>query len=224
MTATKIRLAKFQGISVEVDHSFFVIFIILSFFFVKYAPAPGNSLTTGILTSIGFVLSMLLHELGHALVARRFRLPVRSISFFAFGGFTDLGREPSSAFEELVIALAGPVVSAMLGVALMGLSAFSSLGRINLLLTVFNMLPIFPLDGGRALRALCWKWSGDYDKATRQTRVLGRGVAYLVIAFGVATMSFPAVGVLVILIGWRLKQLTGTLDSETAAMASHHAA
>jgi len=222
MAGPKIHLARLHGISIDVDRSFFVLQIVLTIFFAQYFAGGGlGGLTTGIVTSVGLVLSMLLHELGHALAARRCRLPVRSITFFGFGGFTDLGKQPASASQELIIALAGPAVSAVFGTALLALSASSALGRINLLLALFNMLPIFPLDGGRALRAVLWKFSGDCDSATIQTRSLGLVIAYVVIMIGVVLLiSLTIPGLVVLLIGWRLKELLG----DSAAVPSHHAA
>lgn len=204
-----MNIGKVRGIAIRMDRSAFLLIAILVVFFARYLP-----FISGAVAALLCVLSFLLHELGHAAVALRNGLPVRSINFFVFGGFTDLGERPRSPAQELKIALAGPAVSALLGALLIAISPWLGThgyvaGRVNILITALNLLPIFPLDGGRALRAVFWKATGNYDKGTQQAYAFGRVIAYAVIVLGVVLIvsSMPIPGLVVILIGWRLKDL-----------------
>jgi Zn-dependent protease len=146
-----------------------------------------------------------------------------------FGGFTDLGERPKSPAQELRIALAGPAVSAVLGTLMIVVSPWFGIhtyvaGRVNLLITAFNLLPIFPLDGGRALRAVLWKALGNYDEGTQRAWAFGRVIAYAVIMFGVALMvnSILIPALVVVLIGWRLRDLLGQDLRTTPSVSFRH--
>ena len=172
----------------------------------------------GALTSILFFGSVLVHELAHALVALRNKLPVRAINLFLFGGVAELTQEPRSAGAEFRIAIAGPVASLGLA-ALFGavylldqhiplLAAPSIwLARINLLLAVFNMIPGFPLDGGRILRAVIWWKTGNLRRATQLASISGQVIAFGFIVVGIF-ISFNGNffnGLWLIFIGWFLQ-------------------
>jgi Zn-dependent protease len=182
---------------------------------------PAWSATTywvvGFITAILFFTSVLIHELGHSVVALREGVPVRSITLFIFGGVAQIGHDPETAGTEFRIAIAGPLTSLGLA-ALFFLGGFASrfspeagasalyLSRINLLLAVFNMIPGFPLDGGRVLRAILWQVGGNFRKATRWATTVGQAVAFLFIVFGVwmiFTGNFLN-GIWIAFIGWFL--------------------
>jgi Zn-dependent protease len=167
--------------------------------------------------SLLFFASVLLHELGHSVLALREKVPVKSITLFFFGGVAQIGREPPTAGAEFRIAIAGPVTSLGLAALFGGLGAaladfplisapLTYLGRINLLLVLFNMIPGFPLDGGRVLRSALWGWRGDYVQATRWAARGGQLVAFGFIALGVLQFFFGGGlnGLWLAFIGWYL--------------------
>ena len=142
---------------------------------------------------------MLAHELGHSVLALRNKVPVRKITLFIFGGLAQIEKEPPTPGAEFRIAIAGPLTSLglaavfgslwLLDQAVPYLAAPSIwLARINLILAVFNMIPGFPLDGGRVLRAAVWQWSGSYSRATRIASTVGQLTAYGFIGFGIFEM------------------------------------
>ena len=182
-----------------------------------------------------FFVSILAHEMAHALVGRARGVPIDAITLFLFGGVARMSGEPKSPGAELLIAAVGPLTSLVIGVVciaagmaistepsenlrwLAGLSPAASvllwLGSTNLLLAFFNMLPGFPLDGGRVLRAALWKATGDLKRATFGASLVGRGVAFVLIFLGVMTAFGVRVpflgggfiqGLWLVLIGWFL--------------------
>lgn len=203
MFTQSIRFGKILGIPVGVNYSWFIIFILITlslttqFRYLHPDWTYAEHLTVGIATSLLFFLSVLLHELGHSVMALNYQLPVKSITLFVFGGVAQIGREPEKPMHEFVIAIAGPVVSFVLGIlffALMwiargtmeGVSALGEwLGNINLILALFNLIPGFPLDGGRVLRAIVWRITNSYERATTIAAGSGQFFAYAFIAFGV---------------------------------------
>lgn len=164
----------------------------------------------------GIAVSIVLHELGHSLVAKAFGLPIRSITLFIFGGVAEMEEEPRSPWVELIMALAGPMVSLALGVgfsaaAMAGASlprelsgVLDYLGTLNIMLAVFNMAPAFPLDGGRVLRAIIWLVSGDAYKATTIAARVGEVLGAALIAAGALTAIATrfASGLWWVLLGW----------------------
>ncbi|MBP7149356.1 MAG: site-2 protease family protein [Acidobacteria bacterium] len=209
MFGRRVALFRLSGFSVHVDLSWILVAALVTWslasgFFPLRQPglAPAWYWAMGLAGAAGLFASIVLHELAHAAVARRFGLPIRGITLFIFGGVAEMERDPPSPRAELLMALAGPACSAALGALLLGLDAAVAgaglpaaigtvlfyLGLANLVLAVFNMAPAFPLDGGRALRALLWQAQNDIRRATRVASWLGSGFGLLLMALGVASM------------------------------------
>lgn len=194
------------GIPLKLHYSWFLVLLLIVWSLASgYFPQeyPGWAQTIywliGILTSVLFFGSVLIHELGHSIVALREGVPVKSITLFIFGGLAQIGHDPETAGTEFRIAIAGPVTSLILaGLFFLGglltplseelAAAAHYLSRINLLLATFNMIPGFPLDGGRVLRAILWKLGRSFYNATRWSSYVGQGVAMLFIVYGVFSM------------------------------------
>lgn len=205
------------GIPILVNPSWFAsLFLIVGILSLQVFPGVFPRRETGLYWLLGlgggivFFVSIVLHELGHCLVARHYAIPVKSITLFIFGGVSQITREAPRPRAELLMAVAGPAVSLVLGGLLLALRLFvlteetplallcEWLGEINVVLAAFNLLPGFPMDGGRVLRALLWGISGNFRTATRLAAWLGRGLAIMMIAAGVVTLlSLP---------GWPLSQ------------------
>ena len=198
-----IILGRFWGIQVDLDYSWFLIFFLLTWslaghYLMTDSAVPAvTRLLMAVLTALLFFASVLAHEFGHALVARRLGVPVPRITLFVFGGMAHMTREPTRARHEFWIAVAGPLtgllltgVLALLGGLFQGwgwpalASVAGWLARINLVLALFNLIPGFPLDGGRILRALVWGWTGNLGRATRLAAGVGQAVALGLIAYG----------------------------------------
>ena len=171
----------------------------------------------GAITAIMLFVSVLLHELGHAAIALRYKIPVRSITLFIFGGVAHIGAEPPSATAEFRIAIAGPLVSLVLAVffylvqpvvagmePLLGLAEY--LAYINFALVLFNLIPGYPLDGGRVFRAIVWAVTKNLRRATLLAANVGRVFGFLFIFVGVWQMftgNFSG-GLWIAFIGWFL--------------------
>jgi Zn-dependent protease len=206
------QLGRIFGIRIGVDISwFFVLFLIvwnLSDYYKDAAPG-SNAFFLAVLSALLFFLSILLHELGHAWVAIRNGIPILGIDLWMFGGVAKLGRESTSPGVEFRVAVAGPIVTLaiaalcfLLGSAIssssdvLSSSQFESdvtgsstavlgyLTSINVILLLFNLIPAFPLDGGRIARAIAWKLTGDRNRATRFAATLGRLGGYAMVALG----------------------------------------
>jgi Zn-dependent protease len=206
------QLGRIFGIRIGVDFSWFLVLFLIIWNLSDYYKdaAPGsNAFVLAVLSALLFFLSILLHELGHAWVAIRNGIPILGIDLWMFGGVATLGRESTSPGVEFRIAVAGPLVTlAIAGLCFALGSAISSssdvlhssqfesnvngsatavlgyLTSINVLLLAFNLIPAFPLDGGRIARAIAWKVTGDRNRATRFAAMLGRLGGYGMIAFG----------------------------------------
>ena len=224
MFGKPIRLFRIFGFEVGIDVSWFILFLLvtgslaLGLFPFQF---PGLSLSTyvsmGVLGSLGLFFSIVFHELSHSLVARRFGLHMHGITLFLFGGVAEMPEEPRRPGEEFWMAAAGPASS--LGLAAI-LFAVHSLGQslgwsgignglvgylalVNLVLAIFNLVPAFPLDGGRVLRSAFWAKTGDFAKATRIAAAAGEGFGVLLFVFGAARIlaGNPVGGVWWMLIG-----------------------
>ena len=230
-----INLFRIAGIQIAIDYSWLIIFsLVLWSLAAGYFPLeyPGYSWgrywTVGIVATVFFFASVLIHELSHSLVANRLGQNVRRITLFIFGGMAHLSREPTSAGVEIAIAAAGPLMSLVLAgvfwlikLAVESLTAplwtamFSYLAYINAALAVFNLLPGFPLDGGRLLRGILWRRSGDLRAATARAADWGSGIAFGLMGVGVLEIFGGALigGLWLIFIGMFLRG---------AARASYH--
>ncbi|YAF94256.1 MAG: site-2 protease family protein [Nodularia sp. CChRGM 3473] len=221
------RLGSIFGFEIRVDLSWLLIFFLIlwtlsaGIFPTNY---PGLTNTTyfgmGIVATLLFFASLLAHELSHSFVARAKGIPVEGITLFIFGGVSRTRMDAETPGDEFQIAGVGPLVSlilaalfgviwyvsrnAGLSVVVTGVTAY--LASINLALAIFNMLPGFPLDGGRVFRSIIWKYTGNLKKATQIATTGGKWLGYLLIALGVWQMFGYAIlsGLWLILIGWFL--------------------
>lgn len=240
-----ISLGRLAGIGVRIDWSLLIIFALVMFelgvrVFPSWHPQWSTALVWAMAvgTAVLFFASVLVHELAHAVVARAQDIPVHGITLFLFGGYTQLEAEPPTPKAEFWMAIVGPFVSVLIGiaatiggVALIGQplqdaveagdpqalqTAFAAagpgatlllwLGPINLILGLFNIIPGFPLDGGRVLRAIIWAATDDLRKATRWASRVGQLFAWALMAFGIVNF-FSGIwlgGLWLVLIGWFL--------------------
>jgi Zn-dependent protease/predicted transcriptional regulator len=237
-----IQLFTIKNIPIRLHPSWFLIFALLTwslangYFAPQAAGLPGGSAWfMALVTSLFFFASVLAHELGHAFVALRERVPVKSISLFFFGGVAQIGREPETPGAEFRIAIAGPLVSvALAGAFQVVVSIFSGLqvagaalflepaaylARINLILALFNLIPGFPLDGGRIFRAIVWKLNGNLYRATQIASWAGQLVAFGFIAYGVFSFFNGAIGngLWMGFIGWFLLNAAGAARAQVQA-------
>ena len=205
MIGQSVRLTTIRGIKVGLHYSWFIIFFLITFSLTTRFASEHPHWTTvehytvAIATSLLFFGSIFLHELAHSFVALAKGIPVRSITLFAFGGVAQIGREPDRPLTEFQIAIAGPIASALLAVGFWFVSHLAGdqfehvaalggwLASINLMLAVFNLVPGFPLDGGRVLRAVLWHFTGSFAKATRIAAGSGQLVGYGIILGGIWT-------------------------------------
>ena len=220
-----ISLGRIFGIPIGLDYSWFLIFALLtwtlavSFFPAEFSNWPvAEYWIVGAATAIMLFVSVLLHELGHSVVAMRYKIPVRSITLFIFGGVAQIGAEPPGAVAEFWIAVAGPLVSFALAALFFLLQPVTApvtpllalvryLAYINAVLAVFNLIPGFPLDGGRVFRAIVWGITHNLRRATRIAGNVGRAIGFLFIAYGVwqiVTGNFIN-GLWLAFIGWFLE-------------------
>jgi Zn-dependent protease/predicted transcriptional regulator len=205
MFGRHITLFRLLGFEVKVDLSWLFLALLIAWSLARgFFPATYPDLATatywwmGIAGVVGLVVSIVLHELSHSLVARRFDLPIRGITLFIFGGVAEMEGEPRSPRAEFLMAAAGPVASFVLAGAFMALSGAARavglaepvvgvlgyLALLNVILAVFNLVPAFPLDGGRMLRAGLWARKGDITAATRQAARIGGGFGIVMIFLG----------------------------------------
>ncbi len=206
MFGRRIRLFKLLGFEVNIDLSWIIIAVLIVWSLAQGVfPLYYEGLTPaiywmmGILGALGLFLSIVIHEFSHSLVARRFGLPMRGITLFVFGGVAEMEDEPPSAKAEFYMAIAGPLMSVFLGLVFWGLLAagrallwplpvliiFSYLRTINIILAIFNMLPAFPLDGGRVFRSILWGIKKDIRWATRVASMVGSAFGLILIALGI---------------------------------------
>ena len=209
MFSNAIKVFTINDFDIRVDPSWLIIASLVTWslsqwHFPEVIPglSGGAYLVMAVVAMLGLFGSLLLHELAHSVVARRFGVPIKKITLFLFGGVAELEAEPTSARVELLVAIAGPVMSVALAIAfwtlaqiayVSGLSmavveVIAYLALINLILALFNLIPAFPLDGGRILRAYLWHRSGDALAATRTASTSGTIFAYFLMAMGIMTL------------------------------------
>lgn len=211
MTRSHFQVCTINGIPIGLNASWLgvfglVVWTLATGYFPQVAVAlPSTVLwAVSVLAALLFFASILGHELGHAITAQLCGIPVRSITLFALGGVSRIASEPRNAREELLIAIAGPAVSVALAIGFWAasfLAPFSSLWTsitaylvlVNGALAVFNMLPALPLDGGRVMRAILWKMSGDPWRATRWSAWAGRFCGLSLASLGVVTGLFGGI-------------------------------
>lgn len=200
---TYLKLGRIAGIPLSAHYSWFIVLALIAFtlsqlFQDRHPEWSTVALwTTAILTSIAFFLSILAHELSHSIVALRHGIPVKGITLFIFGGISHISREAPTPKAELLITIVGPLCSFGLGTALISLALIINdldpylrtsalwIGGCNLSLGIFNMLPGFPLDGGRVLRSAMWWLTGNYWRATHIATRAGQLTALLIVISGI---------------------------------------
>jgi Zn-dependent protease/predicted transcriptional regulator len=220
------QIGRIYGIPVFLHTSWFIIFGLIAFSFGSEFNALQLNIPTprliglGVMTSLLFCASLVLHELAHSVVAKHYKIPVVSITLFVFGGVSRIGREPSRAIEEFNIAVAGPITNFILGAGFWMIARHSgsnqildtlagSLAWINFSVAVLNVIPGFPLDGGHIFRAIVWSFNNDFARSTRIAARSGQMIGYAMIAAGAATalanyapLGGPVGGLWLAFIGW----------------------
>jgi Zn-dependent protease/CBS domain-containing protein len=229
-----VRIGRISGIEIGVHYSWILIATLITLSLGAHFAGVNPEWTIGVtwsaalVTGLLFFASIVVHEMGHALVARARGLPVRSITLFALGGVASIEKDAADAKTEFWMGIAGPLTSAGIGALCTGLAVALGwgmnltpgnspmavlvwLGYINFMLAAFNMIPGFPMDGGRVLRAAIWGMTGNADRATRTATRIGQGVALLFIMLGVwQFFSGAGFGSLwIALIGWFLLDAAG---------------
>jgi Zn-dependent protease/CBS domain-containing protein len=232
-----IRLGRVSGIPIGLHYSWFIIAALIPVSLAAHfrtTPPDWQAPTAwviSVLTAVLFFVTLLAHELSHAIVARTRGLPVRSITLFALGGVAQIEKDATSARTEFVVAVVGPITSLVIGVVCIGIASslgwsvddgtggpigavLGWLGSINVVLALFNLIPGYPLDGGRLLRALLWRIYDDVDRATRTAARVGQAVGAVFIGWGLLQFFTDAGfgGLWLAFIGWFLL---------TAAQASY---
>ena len=206
-----IRLGSLLGIPILVNPSWFLLFGLTTFLLATqvypdlYAGGDGTThfLMAGV-SGLAFFGSIILHELAHSVVAKAYKIPVKSITLFVFGGVAQITREATRPMNELLMAVAGPATSLVLGALFLGVWALLGadtsrpvdvvviwLAWMNIILGVFNMMPAFPMDGGRVFRSMLWLITKSYNRATSIAAWSGRVIAWVMMSIGV----FGAMGV-----------------------------
>lgn len=247
MFENAFRLGSIAGIRIGIHYTWLIIFFLLvstlyQNFRIEYDHwSPFAALISATVTTLLFFVSIVLHELGHSMVALYRGIQVRSITLFIFGGVAQTEKEADSASTEFWVAIAGPLVSLVLAgifYVLAGIFASSSelvsvslnwLGRINLIIAIFNLIPGFPLDGGRVFRALIWSVSGNAQTGMRWAVASGKFLAYILMAFGLLLALQPGLllnGIWLLAIGWFLlfnAQASGQSFMISQAFRQHQA-
>lgn len=218
-----VPLGRAFGIPIYVHPSWLIIFLLITLSlrtqFSSMHPkwTPAQHWTLGIVTSLLFFGSVVFHELSHSVVAKHYRIPVQSITLFVFGGLARIQKEPEKASQEFNIAIAGPLSSLFLAGCCwliaryyhgneLVVAAAQWLAEINFILAIFNLLPGFPLDGGRVFRGIVWAITHDFTRATRMASNAGRIIGYLMIFVGIwqALNGNWVGGLWTVFIGWFL--------------------
>lgn len=243
-----LQLARIFGIRIGVSTSWFVVLFVLIYYLSGYFhEVLGGSQSTAYLVAVagalGYFASLVLHELGHALMARRLGIPIAGIDLWFFGGLSQMRREPQTPGEELKVAAAGPAVTLLLFAVCLGIGTLIASGQrvtdvaltregftttpalalvgwlcfINALLFVFNVIPAFPLDGGRIARALIWWRTGDRNRATQGTGRAGQALALALGLLGVFEFgNDPLLGMLTLVLAFMLFQTAGAAVAQGA--------
>ena len=205
---SSLNIGKIFGIPIRLHFTWFIIFILITATLIAYLPAPGPyilwyRIVSGIIASLLFFLSILIHELAHSFVAIKNDIPVKDITLFVFGGVSRITKEANRPSTEILIALVGPLASICIAAIYFGiyrgLSNVDSLlatlalwiAFLNAFMALFNLIPGFPLDGGRVLRSVIWHNTGSFIRGTRTATIVGRAIGYVFIAGGLVMMFVP---------------------------------
>ena len=245
-----ITLGRIYGIPILLDYSWFIIFILIVYtvgFGLMPSSYPGlgwpDYLAIGILSSVLLFVSVLVHELAHSVLAKRNGLRIKQISLFIFGGVSEIEQEASKPSVELKVSAAGPITSIIIAIAAYGawyLSVMLNLSPlfrapveytalVNEIVALFNLIPAFPMDGGRILRSLLWFRNKDLLRSTRTASSVGRAIAYIMIFGGIFIVFFidPITGIWLVLIGWYISSaargaMTATvIEKDLQTMKAH---
>jgi Zn-dependent protease len=249
-----IPLVRVFGIRIGVDPSWFLALFLFIWWLTDYyqSALPGGddgaAFSLAVASALLFFLSILLHELGHAVVAIRNGISIAGIDLWLFGGVAKMSQDTSSPGVEFRVAIAGPVVTLLIAILCTGLgilaaggaeeywnavafdaegsaggfvAMMSYLASINVLLLVFNLIPAFPLDGGRVARAIAWKLTGDRTRATNFAATLGQGFSYIMIGVGIfVAFQFDFIsGLWMVFIGMFLGQAARSATYQTAVLS-----
>jgi Zn-dependent protease/predicted transcriptional regulator len=243
----QIKLGRIFGVEIGLHYSWFIIALLITFslagHFRVHNPEWGESLswTLAVITALLFFASIVVHELSHAVVAKSRGLPVRSITLFALGGVAQIEKEATDAKTEFWMGIVGPITSFLIGVICLGIALATGwkppefpstplpamlmwLGYINIMLAVFNMIPGFPLDGGRVLRAIVWWINGDANRATKIAALVGQFVAFGFIVLGIWRFFGGAGigGLWIAFIGWFLLSASRESQAQVAITEGLH--
>jgi Zn-dependent protease/CBS domain-containing protein len=232
-----LRILRIAGIDIYLHFTWLIIIVFLTFslangWFRIYAPGypEPTYYLLGFIAGLLLFVSVLLHELAHSFVARSRGLPVRNIVLYIFGGVSNIEHEPPTPGVEFTMAFVGPLVSLLIGAVCFGLffllrgsnslvvPLLSYLAVTNIILGIFNLLPGFPLDGGRVFRSIVWKVTGNFQRATRIASVVGQVLAYLLILWGIFLFFGGSVfnGLVIIFTGWFLLNAAQSARAQAA--------
>lgn len=239
MFGKTVTLVRLFGFEVKVDLSWLILGLLIAWTLAKglfpdsyRGLEPATYWAMGAAAAVGLLVSIVFHELWHSLVARKFGLTMKGITLFIFGGVAEMPEEPRSPRAEFFMAAAGPVSSIVLGAGLVGLAALGQtggwprpvvgvanyLGFLNLVLAGFNLIPAFPLDGGRILRAVLWGWKDNLRWATRIASNIGSAFGLLLVFVGALQFIFGNLvgGMWLFLIGMFLRGASQSALSQLA--------
>jgi Zn-dependent protease/predicted transcriptional regulator len=231
---SQIKLGTVFGVELGLHYSWLVIALLITFSLVAQFHAVNRDWSdavvwsTAIVTGVLFFACLFAHELSHAVVAKAHGIPVHKITLFLLGGVAQIEKDATDPMTEFWMAIVGPITSGILGLAMLGLAKLSGwtpwtsattpgtallvwLGYINLALGAFNMIPGFPLDGGRVLHAILWWAMDDAERSTRTAAIVGQIIAVFFIGFGILRFFQGAGlgGLWIAFIGWFLLQAAG---------------
>ena len=218
-----IYIGKILGIEIKIHYSWFIIFLLVvstlsEFFSQTQGWSISVSIIIGAISALLIFASILSHEIAHSFIGIRNKVPIKSISLFVFGGVAQIGKEPSSPFVEFKMAISGPLFSLALAAVFWFLTKlplgaylpplFAYLAITNFILVLFNLIPAFPLDGGRVFRSILWSGFKDLKRATFWASKISSGFAFLIIILGfleILSKNYIG-GIWLIFIGWFLIQ------------------
>ena len=237
-----VRFGRLLGIDIGVHYSWLIIAFLIVFSLAGHFHLTNPQWTSpviwslSVITALLFFASIVVHELSHAVIAKSRGMSVRSITLFALGGVANVEKESTDAKSEFWVAIVGPITSLVIGLVFLGLGRATGwrpefgeppspvwaglvwLGYINIALAVFNMIPGYPLDGGRVLRAIAWQLTGSMVRATRIASGVGQFIAAVFIVFGLFRFFAGGFGGLwLALIGWFLSQAASASYAQVEA-------